>query len=43
MGNFTAKQSGKATFDVSQLANGIYFYTIEANGQRLTKRVAINR
>lgn len=33
--------SGKATFDVSGLSTGLYFYTIEANGQRQTNRVVI--
>jgi hypothetical protein len=42
VGKFNAKESGKATFDVSQLSNGVYFYTIEANGQQLTRKVAVS-
>ena len=33
---------GQATFNVSNLSAGLYFYTVEANGQRETGRVAIS-
>jgi hypothetical protein len=39
MGN-TAK--GEAVMSVSDLANGVYFYTVESNGQRQTGRVVVS-
>ena len=41
LGKYNANQSGKATFDVAHYANGVYFYTVEANGQRATKRFVV--
>lgn len=41
VGKFAAGQNGKATFSVADMANGVYFYTIEANGQRTTKRMVV--
>ncbi|MBS1773464.1 MAG: T9SS type A sorting domain-containing protein [Bacteroidetes bacterium] len=39
MGNVS---NGTATFQVENLANGVYFYTVDANGQRSTNRFVIN-
>jgi len=33
--------NGKVTFNVSELAAGVYFYTVEANGERTTNRVVV--
>ncbi|RYE14689.1 MAG: T9SS type A sorting domain-containing protein, partial [Sphingobacteriales bacterium] len=33
--------SGKAIFNVSDLSSGVYFYTVEANGQRVTNRMVV--
>ena len=33
--------SGRTSFDVSDLASGVYFYTIEADGRRVTHRLAV--
>ncbi len=41
LGKFNANQAGKATFSVSDLSTGIYFYTVTANGQRTTKRLVV--
>ncbi|HTN47248.1 MAG TPA: T9SS type A sorting domain-containing protein [Flavipsychrobacter sp.] len=41
VGNFGANQAGKAVIDVTSYANGVYFYTVEANGQRITKRFTV--
>lgn len=38
MGNVT---NGKAIFNTADLANGVYFYTITANGERNTGRLVI--
>lgn len=38
MGNVA---NGTATFSVANLNNGVYFYTVEANGQRMTKRFVV--
>lgn len=43
LGKYNANQSGKATFNVANYANGVYFYTVEANGQRVTKRFVVTR
>lgn len=40
LGNVT---NGKAIFNISDLANGVYFYTITANGERNTGRLVIAR
>jgi hypothetical protein len=34
--------SGKAVFSTSDLASGVYFYTVEANGQRSSGKLRIN-
>jgi len=34
--------NGRATFSTSDLASGIYFYTVEANGQKITNRVVVS-
>ncbi len=39
--NFTNVTSGKATVNTSTLASGIYFYTVEANGERTTGRFVV--
>lgn len=39
--SFTNVNEGRARFSTSDLANGVYFYTVEANGQRQTGRVVI--
>lgn len=41
MGRFNASQSGKAAFSISSLSSGVYFYTVEANGQRVTNRIVV--
>jgi len=41
VGKINANQSTKATFNVASYANGVYFYTVEANGQRTTKRFVV--
>lgn len=41
LGKFNAKQSGVATFNVTDMPSGLYFYTIEADGQRVTKRMVV--
>ena len=41
LGKYNANQRGTATFDVTGLSNGVYFYTVEANGQRVTKRFVV--
>jgi len=33
--------NGKVVFSTSSLANGIYFYTVEANGQKITNRFVV--
>ena len=33
--------NGKVTFNVANLADGVYFYTINANGERTTNRVVV--
>lgn len=33
--------NGSTKFDVSDLSTGVYFYTVEANGQRLTNRFVV--
>lgn len=38
---FNNANEGKATFNTSSLSNGIYFVTVEANGQRETTRVVV--
>lgn len=43
LGKVAAGQKATATFNTSALANGVYFYTVEANGQRLTQRFAVSR
>lgn len=43
LGQVAAGQKATATFNTSALANGVYFYTVEANGQRLTQRFAVSR
>ncbi|MBN9484832.1 MAG: hypothetical protein BGO70_06065 [Bacteroidetes bacterium 43-93] len=37
-GNVT---TGKVTFSTANLANGLYFYTVEANGERTTNRFVV--
>ena len=32
---------GNAVFSTTSLANGVYFYTVEANGQRTTNRFVV--
>jgi hypothetical protein len=39
MGNTT---KGEAVISVSDIANGVYFYTVDADGQRQTGRVVVN-
>jgi hypothetical protein len=43
LGKYNANQKGLATFSVTGFANGIYFYTVEANGVKTTKRFVITR
>ena len=41
LGRMHANQGGKVTFSVADYANGVYFYTIDASGQRVTKRFVV--
>jgi hypothetical protein len=41
LGNTYAGQTNAATFNTGSLASGIYLYTIEANGQRMTNRFSV--
>lgn len=41
MGKVAAGQSNKAVFSISDLSNGIYFVTVEADGQRVTNRFVV--
>jgi len=41
MGSLNAGQKATATFNTSNLAAGIYLYTVEANGQRMTNRFTV--
>ena len=36
-----AKKENKVTFSTASLAPGIYFYTVEAKGQRTTNRFVV--
>jgi len=40
-GKLSGGQSSKAVVNVSDLSSGVYFYTLEANGQRVTKRMVV--
>ncbi|MCC6185701.1 MAG: T9SS type A sorting domain-containing protein [Chitinophagaceae bacterium] len=39
--NANAGQEATATFNTSNLAAGVYLYTVEANGQRVSNRVSV--
>jgi hypothetical protein len=41
LGKINAKQTGSAKINVASFANGVYFYTVDANGQRTTKRFVV--
>lgn len=41
MGTVNAGQKATATFNTSNLANGVYMYTVEANGQRVSNRFSV--
>ena len=41
-GKVAAGQEMKATFNTAALANGIYFYTVEVGGERITNRVVVS-
>jgi hypothetical protein len=41
VGKVNAGVASEASFNVSDLATGMYFYTVEANGQRITNRLAV--
>ena len=41
MGSLNAGQKATATFNTGNLAAGIYLYTVEANGQRVTNRFTV--
>lgn len=41
MGKVAGGQSNKAMFSISDLSNGIYFVTVEADGQRVTNRFVV--
>jgi hypothetical protein len=41
LGRLNANTTGNATFSTGDMANGVYFYTINANGQRKTGRVVV--
>lgn len=40
--NLGNKLSGEASFSTVNLSNGVYFYTVEANGERQTGRVVVS-
>lgn len=40
--SIASSSNGVAAFPTSGLANGVYFYTVEANGQRQTGRVVVS-
>lgn len=40
--SIASSSNGVAVFPTSGLANGVYFYTVEANGQRETGRVVVS-
>ena len=40
--SFRNTTGGKAVFNTSSLPNGIYLYTVSANGEKLTKRIVVN-
>lgn len=40
--NFSNVTSGKASFNTSVLASGVYFYTVQANGETSTGRFAVS-
>jgi hypothetical protein len=37
----SAGQETTATFNTSSLASGVYLYTVEANGQRVSNRFSV--
>jgi hypothetical protein len=41
LGNIATGQTKKAKFDISNLANGVYIYTVESEGNRTSDRVII--
>ncbi len=41
LGNIVAGQETTARFSTSSLTPGVYFYTVEANGQRITNRFTV--
>lgn len=41
LGKYNANQQGGARIDVSNLSNGVYFVTVNANGQNVTKRLIV--
>jgi hypothetical protein len=41
LGKAAANQTKTATFSTSDLANGVYMYVVESNGQRMTDRVVV--
>ncbi|PZF72444.1 T9SS type A sorting domain-containing protein [Taibaiella soli] len=42
LGNVNAGQTATATFSTAKLANGIYIYSVNADGQRTTGRIAVS-
>ena len=42
LGKVAAGQTAAAVFNTSALANGVYFYTVEAGGERTTNRVVVS-
>lgn len=41
VGKFNANQNGKATFNTANLSNGMYFISVESEGQRVTRRFVV--
>lgn len=39
--NLGSVSNGEVTFSTANLSNGVYFYTVEANGQRQTERFVV--
>lgn len=42
LGKVAAGQTTNAVFNTTALSNGVYFYTVEAGGERITNRVVVS-
>lgn len=43
VGKVNANQQKDVTISTANMANGVYFYTVKANGEKLTKRIVISK